>query len=337
MRTLGSLWGVAGCLILFGSPLAAQGPLPTAAENGPDAVEGPAAPSTEPPASRLYTPWMFGDVLGPTANLPAGGNRLTVVAPVAFRSSFAISENESPRPYDRVFSTFNYFNNVDHSLLAAGSPSANLYRELFGFEKTFLDGDASVGLRLPYLQMAGNPGLADTHIGDLSVILKYAFLNDRATGNLTSGGLVVTAPTGQELRIPGQSPVNSTILQPWIGSIYNWDKLYLQGFLSFAIPTDARDVSLFFKDFALGYWLYRASDGERLLTAVVPQAELHINTPLNHQGSGRSPIGYSDNIAVTGGCYFFFNRAIWGVAVGAPVTGPLPYDYEVITNLNFRF
>ena len=56
---------------------------------------------------------------------------------------FKIAENQSPFPQDRVFFTFNYFNNVNANLdRYFDSPINNLsvYRYIFGFEKTFNDG-----------------------------------------------------------------------------------------------------------------------------------------------------------------------------------------------------
>jgi len=65
---------------------------------------------------------------------------------------FKIAKNESPRPTNRVFLTYNYFNDV-----TLGHPipdlQTDLNREVIGFEKTFLNGDASVGLRLPFFQV----------------------------------------------------------------------------------------------------------------------------------------------------------------------------------------
>jgi hypothetical protein len=281
---------------------------------------------------------MFGDLLGlETFRQPASGNVIESAGQAAFRSSFKIAENESPRPLDRVFATGNFYSDAGRSFLPPDGSSANVYREMIGFEKTFLAGDASVGMRLPYFQLTGDPRLGETHIGDISVLLKYAFVNNQATGDLISGGLVVTAPTGPALHLPGQSTVNPTFFQPWVGSIWNWKGLFVQNFLSVAVPTDARDVTLLFKDVAVGYWLYRSDDPRRILTAVVPDAELHLNTPLDHHGLNSLPIGLPDMFDFTGGCYFFLRRAIFGIAVAVPLTGPKPYDYQIGANLNFRF
>jgi hypothetical protein len=344
------------CLGLLASPLPAQEPTslsgPTVAafdcSHPPLDASEPDPPFLDPAnagqnlpngsSSVLSHPGMFGDLLVIEAVRPvAGGNVLAAVPPVAFVSSFKISENESPRPLDRVFVTGSFYSGVDRSLFAPGGPAPNVYREMLGFEKTFLQGDASVGVRLPYFQLTGDPQIQETRIDDVSVLFKYAYVNNRATGNVCSAGLVVTAPTGPGLHLLGQSMVNPTYFQLWHGGIWNWHDLFVQHFIALAVPTDARDVTLFFKSVAFGYWLYRTNDPDRVLTAIVPDAELHLNTPLNHRGLGSTPIGFPDALDFTGGFYFFFRRAVLGVAAGAPLTGPKPYDYEVNTNLNFRF
>ncbi len=264
------------------------------------------------------------------------GDRIVLAAAVPWRTSFKIGENESPLPTDRVFLTYNYYNDVDVQQL--GLSRSDLHREMIGFEKTFLDGNASFGVRLPFLQLTGSKDLEDTHIDDLTMIFKYAFLLDRATGNVLSGGLVLTAPTGERIRINGETAINSTVFQPFVGFIYNLNRdVFFQGFSSVAAPTDARDVTVFFNSVGTGYHLYRNPDPNALLRELVPVAELHVNTPLNHRGSATQPIGYADSVDFTGGCHFIFRRATAGIAFGTPLTGPKPYEFEVLANVNFRF
>jgi hypothetical protein len=69
----------------------------------------------------------------------------------------------------------------------------------------------------------------------------------------------------------------------------------------------------------------------------VPVVELHLNTPLNHRGWASEPLGFPDALDVTAGCHFMFRRAVVGVALGTPLTGPKPYEFEVLANVNFRF
>ena len=59
----------------------------------------------------------------------------------------------------------------------------NLHEETFGLEKTFLSGVASLGIRVPYIQPESAEFLGPTQVGDLTLISKYAFYNDRETGD----------------------------------------------------------------------------------------------------------------------------------------------------------
>lgn len=297
----------------------------------------PAVTGTEQAFFPRYPPGMFGDLLEIESVRQAVGNRIEAIAPVAFRSALRISDNESPIPLDRVFITGHDFNTVNGLFLGSSASSTNVYREMIGFEKTFFQGNASVGMRLPYFELTGESGLNETRIGDVSVILKYAFINDRASGHTLSGGLVVTAPTGPGLHFAGQSTLNPTILQPWFGDVWTYKNLFVQGFASIAVPTDARDVAVFFKSIGVGYWLYRAEDPNRLLSAIVPDMELHLTDPFNHKGLDNLSLGFPVMLDFTGGFYMYFRRAVLGLGMGTPLTGPKPYEYMVNSSLNFRF
>lgn len=312
-------------------------PVPTDPEQPfPDFLPNEAA-ATDPFSSVLTPPGMFGDLLQIQAFRQTVGGRIEALTPLAFRSSFRISDNESPRPLDRVFVTGQYFNGVGRSFFASNSSYASVYREMIGLEKTFLQGNASIGLRVPYFQLTGDPGLNETRLGDISVLLKYAFVNHPSAGHVFSGGLVITTPTGPALHFPGQSTANPVLIQPWLGDIWNWNRFFAQGFLSVAVPTDARTTTLLFKSIGVGYWLYRSEEPNRFLSAIVPDAELHFTEPLNHVGLGSFPIGFPVILDFTGGFYVFFRRAVLGIGMGTPLTGPKPYEYQVITNLNYRF
>jgi hypothetical protein len=180
-----------------------------------------------------------------------------------------------------VFLNYNYYDNVKRDL-AVGTE--NDHRETIGFEKTVL-GDASIGLRLPFFQnLDGN----DFVVGDLSFILKYAPIHNRETGNALSFGLVVTAPTGeppQRFDVAKDKEVHSTLLQPFVGYLWNRGDFFLHAFHSVMVPTDSDDVTMLFNDIAVGYWLFRG-EGEQLLTGVIPTFEVHVNTPLNHRPPG---------------------------------------------------
>lgn len=304
-------------------------------------------------AANTFDPGMFGDLIGPVGQpvnaLAKGvtapgkpllsGNRIAVVAPIPYRGAFKITENESPRPTDRVFIGYNYFEDVNKNFVGAGGGGANLNRETIGFEKTFLDGNASIGMRLPFLELTGNSTLNETLVDDLSIIFKYAFINNRQTGDVLSAGLVVTVPTAPAVVIEDEGDLNSTFLEPFIGYIFHFGPdLYIQGFSSISVPTDGRDATLLFNSIGVNYWIYRDRNPEALVIGIIPDLELHLNDPLNHRGLDSSgPIGYQDTVDLTMGVNFLFRRISAGVCACVPLTGPKPYEYEIAANLNFHF
>lgn len=321
-----------------------------------------------------FTPAMFGDLtrngvlilnrVPPFNNVPgappvnnnrgnSGGNggnippvrppvRVITQFPLISYAAFKISENESPRPTDRIFATYSYYNNLPTSDI---TPSFNVHRETVGFEKTFLDGRASVGVRVPFLQLDGPSdvfnlfGVRDGQFGDVSVITKYAFYDDRQTGNLISAGLMITAPTGQSLYTLNGDRIHPTLLQPWAGTIWTLSEdWFVQGFTSVVVPTDDTIPTAWYNDIALGYWL-RRGQYDRIFHGIVPTFEAHIGTPLNDGYQGQIDRVYlPDYVSLVGGVNFVFGRnSTLGFAAGAPVTGPRPWDFESHVTFNFRF
>lgn len=117
--------------------------------------------------------------------------------------TFKISENQSPRPQDRIFFDFNYWSNLNAAVnQAARVPITNInaYRYLFGVEKTFDDGRGSIGIRLPLDSVTAQSNVlitpTSTALDNLSVFAKYILEENRQTGSLLSVGLAVTPPTG---------------------------------------------------------------------------------------------------------------------------------------------
>jgi hypothetical protein len=251
--------------------------------------------------------------------------------------AFKITENESPRPQDRVFAFYNDFEDVAPAATrASGLQSTNIQREVAGFEKTFMDGDASFGLRAPVVEVYGDPTVEHQNFGDLSVILKYAFINDRQTGNVLSAGMVVTAPTGSSFLPVGIPDIHPWLLQPYVGWIVNFKRVYLLGFSSIVVPTDIRDVTFLSNDIAIGYNLY--SNPGAFVSSIVPTIEGHLTTPLNHRGSESEPIGLQDIFDMTCGTRFgIYDHASVGLSLVFPLTGPKPFDCEFQAAFTWRF
>src|SRR5271157_5043373 len=166
--------------------------------------------------SRFGIPQMIGD-LGPGLSIPQPFPPTPPPPPPSPRRASAlvpsvrglkISENQSPRPQDRVFFTFDYFRNVNGALnLKLGAPVSDIlvYRYIFGFEKTFDNGNASIGVRLPLDQLTANTrvparfkqiGGTSTALDDMNIFSKFILRQDQQTGSLISVGLAITPTTG---------------------------------------------------------------------------------------------------------------------------------------------
>jgi hypothetical protein len=251
-------------------------------------------------------------------------------------SGITITDNDSPRPTDRLYFNYGYYDGLG-SQINPGFGNVTQNRPMMGFEKTFLDGNASIGLRLPFIQMNGPIGTEGQTVGDLSILTKYAIINDRETGDVLSVGLVLTVPTAAaDGTLADGTPVpHSVLIQPWVGFVRLFDRAYLQGFSSVIAPTDRRDTVILSNSLGMGYWLYRAPT-DRILTGIIPIAEVHVRTPLNN----RDPNGQvymPDMVNITGGMHFRFPRATLGGAICVPVVSPRPWNVEAIAQFTFWF
>lgn len=281
--------------------------------------------------------------------LPRAGSSAAAVLPSV--QQLKICENQSPKPQDRIYFTFNYFNNLNQDLnerLGSQITDVQVYRYVLGLEKTFLEGRASAGLRLPINNLSSTsriPGFGGTSTaaGDLAAIFKYAVLEDRDTGSLVSLGLLVSTPTGpgEFAGARGFRSLRNTALTPFIGYILNRGDLYFQGFSSIEVPLDQRDVTVIYNDLGVGYYVYRAPEPDRFLSAVVPTFEVHVNTPVDHRGfpnPGDLFTNSYDVVNLTSGCNFVLNNGgVLTLGVVTPVTGPRPFDIEAIAQFNLRF
>jgi hypothetical protein len=302
---------------------------------------------------------MLGDQLGiPPMGFGPPGLREFPPVPGAIKGAvlvpsirgFKIGDDESPEPQDRVYVDFNYFDDVNDAVNRRfGSDLHNIrvYRETFGLEKTFFEGAASVGLRLPLNTLSSDtviPGLGgtSTDVGDLTVILKSMLWQSHDTGSLFSAGLAVTTPTGPDAfaRADFITSFHSTTLQPFVGYLWNWSDFYVHGFTAIDIPTDSNDVTMLYNDVGIGYYLYRNRQCGQLLTGIVPTIEVHVNTPLNHRGAFNinDLAGTPDVVDLTTGTIFELRqRSTLAIGIVTPVTGPKPFNWEVLVQFNLHF
>ncbi len=326
---------------------------------GESALAGYSGPGGATAAESSFPPNMIGDLspgvryaqalqgppsVGPP-NLP-GVRAASIFAPSV--RALKISENQSPRPQDRVFYNFNYFSNVAQAQnIYDRSPVRNMeiYRHIFGFEKTFDEGRGSFGMRLPIDTLTADSTVStvrtptSTATGNLNLFAKYILKQNVETGSLASVGLAISPPTapGRFAGAPYVFGMNNTSFQPFMGYILNYGDFYIQGFSSFLFTSSARDVTLMFNDIGVGYYLYRDEDPDAFLTAFVPNFEVHVNSPFTHRDwkNRFDPAATADIVNLTYGLNFQFRRsAMLSTALVTPVTGPRPFDAELAVFLN---
>ncbi len=208
--------------------------------------------------------------------------------------SHKISENNHPLPRDRVFYTFNYFDealkfdSAFDGFFGAASNSQSLLRHTLGVEKTFHDGNSSIEVRLPF-----NTGTSYSRtvapdalgydggtLGNLLLTAKTLIYDGDQF--IMSTGLGVIAPTGADTKIRVNSTLvtvdNSAVyLSPFVGALWTPnDEWFVMGFgqIQFSTggdPVFVRDNSLSLNersgvltaphvlslDLSVGRWLFR--------------------------------------------------------------------------------
>jgi hypothetical protein len=221
-------------------------------------------------------------------------------------------EGFSPMPQDRGFLNYSFFNAVP--LTQTG---INVNRFTPGFEKTFLDGDASIEFRTPMAAtldstISGSGGTIVNHaeFGDLFTSLKLLILQNERSA--ITGGLSLTAPTAddvrlidvqgsnlQELRIHN----NAVHLQPYLAFISAPNERYFfQSLFQVDVPTSGNRVTGNFAGLpeaefgsltnqvycnvsvCAGYWLYQGRN-DRWITGVAPLIETHYSQTLSRANS----------------------------------------------------
>ena len=365
-----------------GMPPTAQPAMPFGPETAPGTATlapAPTAPPAAPPSdlgglltspavssglggdlasAGLEPPNMLGD-LGPLMAspfrlsdqpIPPNPRDRSLIAPSV--SGFKIAENQSPIPQDRIFYSFNYFDNVNEDLnrhFESPLTGIKLYRHVFGLEKTFNNGMGSVGARVPLNTLYAdsfeprlNSGGNSTSFGNLTLFTKYILLLNQRTGSLATVGLALTPPTGPDTLAgaPFIRGINTTYFQPFMGYYFNFDRWFLHGFTAVDVPMNTQNPTMAYNDIGVVYYLYRNREQGGFITAIAPTFEVHVNNPLNHRSeySLFDPSGTPDIVNLTYGINFEFNRSAvltWGFVT--PVTNPKPFDFETLLLLNIRF
>lgn len=218
-----------------------------------------------------------------------------------------LAEATSPLPRDRVFFSYNYFDNV-----ALNPRGVNVNRITPGVEKTFFDGNASVELRVPMAwtlrSTISSPAELNSNGGDFelgNVTLFSKFVLAQSENMVLTGGLGVALPTADDIRLnDGDTEVvhirnDAVHLLPFVGGVYTpSDRWFSQGLLQIDVATQGQRTTIgganagrlneptfMFLSLGTGYWMYRSDSENSWLTGLAPIVEVHLNQTLQELDS----------------------------------------------------
>lgn len=317
-------------------------PAPVAAPSIDQLATGSFASSFGAVAGGTGVPSMIGDFFGgnfnylqfpgdPVSGNNAIGNNATVAIAGGDRQ-LKWAENNSPFPQDRVFFNYHHFHNA---VIGSDSRSHNVDRFTFGLEKTFLDGDASLEVRVPFAStITSSPSIfdpsrvMDTEFGNISLAIKGLLYRE---GNFaTAIGLGIVLPSGDdfvvESNVSNHFENGAVHLQPFLGVFYSpSQRVFTQFFTQIDFDAGSSEVligelsdelnqqSLLMLDYSIGYWLSQGRRG--CVRAIAPMLELHYTTSIEDQdygvfsGQGIFVQDYRrDVLNVTGGLFFQLGR-----------------------------
>ncbi len=292
-----------------------------------------------------------------------------------------IAENNSPFPVDRVFFNYNYYHNALQGP-GPGGARRNIgpNRYLFGLEKTFLGGDASIEVRAPLAStlnsdqnLDGSGDIVHGEFGNMMLTLKLALW--RTEGFIIAGGLGVTVPTADDVRVFDTSSATPIVrirndavhLGPYLAMQYRSGRFFWQLWVQtdvdpwgngviLNLPQESaqtgrlQDQTMLLVSSAFGYAVFRSSTdgaGRLGLTRVTPAIEIHQTSSLQSADfitAGNLVLGnFANNFDVvnlTIATHFqFFNRGIITPAYVVPLTqnDNRFFDGELGVQANWRY
>lgn len=300
---------------------------------------------------------LFGDL--PAVGAPTGELSLTQYGGTVGRVK--VSQSNSAIPIDRVFFSADYYDNVQLS------PSdMDVEQMLFGIEKTFWDGQASIMVRVPFaatraadfgdLETGPPPTIrvpdSDSEIGSIDITAKILLAETDNTSY--SAGLLVGLPTNAHSKLLGSRVQNSDSVQitPFVAFLHERDRLFFQGFCSVAFDANGshlrggngttarvRAQQMLDLDLQAGYWSVR---DELTGFGIAPFAEFHYTTPISTLDSILVPGGGTqatwDEYVAGGGIQFLRNTNVRGaLAVNLPLSHELGRSADYQVGLRFEY
>ncbi len=273
-----------------------------------------------------------------------------------------IAENTSPIPRDRILFNYSGFGGVP-----LVSPSVSVNRFTFGFEKTFLNGNASFEMRVPMaatvatnIQLDGSTDTSNGEFGDLMMTVKFLLFESNTFA--FAAGSSFTVPTADDLRLfltddwEFARVRNQTVhVMPFLGFVASPDnRLYVQGYLQVDIDTNGNSVLLnpddtslqqvgrlqdatwLYGDIGFGYWLFQDNSRNRILTGFAPTAEVHYNRTLKptdaYVGDGVRIGEFKDALqnlnVVVGGTARFGSSSFLQLGYATPIGNSIDHQFN---------
>lgn len=215
--------------------------------------------------------------------------KVVVPAPGEMVGRLKIAENNNPIPRDRIVFDYTYFDQVGLT-----ARDTHVHRMAPGFEKTFLHGNASIDVRLPFATTIGsdiptasavlgpgNSGLTNTgntEIGNVSITGKVLLARDEHSA--IAIGLQTILPTADDVVVSDVANNNEELIRveseavhamPFLAwqhrpdrrTFYQWYLQYDRQESSDRVffrgneVGDMEDADFIYVDFSMGYWLYQ--------------------------------------------------------------------------------
>ena len=280
-----------------------------------------------------------------------------------------MSEDTNPIPRDRIIFDYDYFGGAT---LAPGG--VDVHRIVVGFEKTYLDGRASIEVRMPFastLDSTSTIGLEsrNTEIGDVRITPRFLAYSSETVNVGT--GLGIYLPTAADTRVRNTDGSDlarfsndSVTLSPYVGVLFTPnDRLFSQEWVSFDFDTGGSALSANLDgnglqslgryrngtqmnlDAQVGYWLINQSD-QGAVTGLAPFLELHYGSAVTNSSviqAGDLQIGggnRGDELNLTAGVMVQLGERLnLSVGASAPVinSDSRNFEWQVGFRLNYFF
>ena len=274
-----------------------------------------------------------------------------VAAPGSQFGRIKFADQNSPLPRDRFFFDYGLFHNARVS-----TDRPDVHRFVPGFEKTFLEKDCSIEIRVPMgvslnsTQSQGAIGSEGAVFGDLGISLKALLLQ---RGNfLLTGGLSVQTPTSKDFvfnRFDGSESLriaNKQVrLLPYVATLRTNGDWTWQNWMQYDFAANSNDV--FFDGQRVGTlqeqnylnltsslskWMFRDVQSE---TGWALTGEVHYNTTISESSvltapefTAGTPGFKADIVNLTFGSTYVIGKTAFTTAYGTPITQDRGFDGE---------